>query len=224
MSSSLPPHPQCVFASFLQREKHKLNPNRNLQINVRKVRTRREEWERRKMGIEFMSDAKKLEQAGSTKEDRVARGFVVLLSWVPSPGFCPALAVRGGRATPTDSVSCSRNPGREHYLLLTPMALCGCGSPGFPRSLQGPAAVRAPASRSALRTNTRFLFLSKPRSTAHSEEAGRPFHIAPHSLFVFWLNRFLLFRKNTIHCVAFLISFSVLTVNVYPVHLPFYNF
>ncbi|XP_068935862.1 actin-binding protein WASF3 isoform X2 [Petaurus breviceps papuanus] len=57
-----------------KREKHKLNPNRNQQINVRKVRTRREEWERRKMGIEFMSDAKKLEQAGSMKEDRMPRG------------------------------------------------------------------------------------------------------------------------------------------------------
>ncbi|XP_027733378.1 wiskott-Aldrich syndrome protein family member 3 [Vombatus ursinus] len=57
-----------------KREKHKLNPNRNQQINVRKVRTRKEEWERRKMGIEFMSDAKKLEQAGSMKEDRMPRG------------------------------------------------------------------------------------------------------------------------------------------------------
>ncbi|XP_019507010.1 PREDICTED: wiskott-Aldrich syndrome protein family member 3 isoform X2 [Hipposideros armiger] len=57
-----------------KREKHKLNPNRNQQINVRKVRTRKEEWERRKMGIEFMSDAKTLEQAGSTKEDRTPRG------------------------------------------------------------------------------------------------------------------------------------------------------
>ncbi|XP_043852945.1 wiskott-Aldrich syndrome protein family member 3 isoform X2 [Dromiciops gliroides] len=57
-----------------KREKHKLNPNRSQQINVRKVRTRKEEWERRKMGIEFMSDAKKLEQAGSMKEDRMPRG------------------------------------------------------------------------------------------------------------------------------------------------------
>ncbi|XP_072467871.1 actin-binding protein WASF3 isoform X1 [Notamacropus eugenii] len=57
-----------------KREKHKLNPSRNQQINVRKVRTRKEEWERRKMGIEFMSDAKKLEQAGSMKEDRMPRG------------------------------------------------------------------------------------------------------------------------------------------------------
>ncbi|XP_010622124.1 wiskott-Aldrich syndrome protein family member 3 isoform X2 [Fukomys damarensis] len=57
-----------------KREKHKLNPNRNQQVHVRKVRTRKEEWERRKMGIEFMSDAKKLEQAGSTKEDRLPRG------------------------------------------------------------------------------------------------------------------------------------------------------
>ncbi|XP_074159711.1 actin-binding protein WASF3 isoform X2 [Sminthopsis crassicaudata] len=57
-----------------KREKHKLNPNRNQQVNVRKVRTRKEEWERRKMGIEFMSDAKKLEQAGGLKEDKVPRG------------------------------------------------------------------------------------------------------------------------------------------------------
>ncbi|CAO2630816.1 Actin-binding protein WASF3 [Lemmus lemmus] len=47
-----------------KREKHKLNPNRNQQVYVRKVRTRREEWERRKMGIEFMSDAKRLDQLG----------------------------------------------------------------------------------------------------------------------------------------------------------------
>ncbi|KAM5147391.1 actin-binding protein WASF3-like [Callospermophilus lateralis] len=55
-------------------EKHKLNPNRNQQVHVIKVRTRKEEWERRKMGIEFMSDARKLKQAGSTKEDRMPRG------------------------------------------------------------------------------------------------------------------------------------------------------
>ncbi|XP_051463951.1 actin-binding protein WASF3 isoform X4 [Apus apus] len=59
-----------------KREKHKLNPNRNQQINVRKVRTRREEWERRKMGIEFMSDAKKMEQAGSMKEDKMPKGML----------------------------------------------------------------------------------------------------------------------------------------------------
>ncbi|KYO27429.1 wiskott-Aldrich syndrome protein family member 3 isoform B [Alligator mississippiensis] len=61
-------------AEYPQREKHKLNPNRNQQINVRKVRTRKEEWERRKMGIEFMSDAKKLEKAGSMKEDKMPKG------------------------------------------------------------------------------------------------------------------------------------------------------
>lgn len=59
---------------------------------MRKVRTRREEWERRKMGIEFMSDAKRLDQAGSAKEDRRPRGFVVLLSWIPSPRSSPASA------------------------------------------------------------------------------------------------------------------------------------
>lgn len=30
------------------------------------------------MGIEFMSDAKKMEQAGSIKEDKMPKGFVVL--------------------------------------------------------------------------------------------------------------------------------------------------
>lgn len=57
-----------------KREKHKLNPNRSQQISVRKVRTRREEWERMKMGIEFMSDARRLQQAGRAPEDRGARG------------------------------------------------------------------------------------------------------------------------------------------------------
>ncbi|XP_076728809.1 actin-binding protein WASF3-like [Callospermophilus lateralis] len=55
-------------------EKHKLTPNRNQQVHVRKVRTRKEESERRKIGIEFMSDTRKLEQEGSTKEDRMPRG------------------------------------------------------------------------------------------------------------------------------------------------------
>lgn len=31
------------------------------------------------MGIEFMSDAKKMEQAGSMKEDKMPKGFVILL-------------------------------------------------------------------------------------------------------------------------------------------------
>ncbi|XP_039770941.1 wiskott-Aldrich syndrome protein family member 3 isoform X2 [Ornithorhynchus anatinus] len=57
-----------------KREKHKVNPSRNLPVNVRKVRTRKEEWERRKMGIEFMSDAKNLEQAGNRNEDRMPKG------------------------------------------------------------------------------------------------------------------------------------------------------
>lgn len=72
--------PSVCLPVSLQREKHKLSPNRNQQVYVRKVRTRREEWERRKMGIEFMSDAKRLDQAGSAKEDRRPRGFVILLS------------------------------------------------------------------------------------------------------------------------------------------------
>ncbi|XP_062983885.1 actin-binding protein WASF3 isoform X1 [Elgaria multicarinata webbii] len=57
-----------------KREKHKLNPSQHQQINVRKVRTRREEWERRKMGIEFISDIKKQEQAGNTKEASLPKG------------------------------------------------------------------------------------------------------------------------------------------------------
>ncbi|XP_036914766.1 wiskott-Aldrich syndrome protein family member 3 isoform X2 [Sturnira hondurensis] len=57
-----------------KREKHKLSPARSQHTHVRKVRTRKEEWERRKMGIEFMSDARTLPQAGSTKEDRTPRG------------------------------------------------------------------------------------------------------------------------------------------------------
>lgn len=57
-----------------KRERLKLSPTRNQQVYVRKVRTRREEWERRKMGIEFMSDAKRLDQAGSAKEDARPRG------------------------------------------------------------------------------------------------------------------------------------------------------
>ncbi|KAM6447854.1 actin-binding protein WASF3 isoform 2-T5 [Liasis olivaceus] len=57
-----------------KRERHKLNPSRHQQVNVRKVRTRREEWERRKMGIEFISDIKKQEQAGGTKESQMPKG------------------------------------------------------------------------------------------------------------------------------------------------------
>ncbi|XP_043547931.1 wiskott-Aldrich syndrome protein family member 3b isoform X2 [Chiloscyllium plagiosum] len=57
-----------------KREKHKLNSNRNHQVNVRKVRTRKEEWERMKMGKEFMTDAKELEQAEGTKEEKMLKG------------------------------------------------------------------------------------------------------------------------------------------------------
>nr|XP_020758640.1 wiskott-Aldrich syndrome protein family member 3 [Odocoileus virginianus texanus] len=57
-----------------KRERHKMNPNRSQQISVRKVRTRREEWERRKMGIEFMSDARRLQQAGGAAERRTPAG------------------------------------------------------------------------------------------------------------------------------------------------------
>lgn len=35
------------------------------------------------MGIEFMSDAKKMEQAGSMKEDKMPKGFVILFCLKP---------------------------------------------------------------------------------------------------------------------------------------------
>jgi len=35
------------------------------------------------MGIEFMSDAKKMEQAGSMKEDKMPKGFVILFCSKP---------------------------------------------------------------------------------------------------------------------------------------------
>lgn len=102
-------HMPCVSACFLQREKHKLSPTRSQQIHVRKVRTRKEEWERRKMGIEFMSDARTLEQAGSTKEDRAPRGFVILLSALPPVGCLPCFGHRERMCSPpTDHVSCNR--------------------------------------------------------------------------------------------------------------------
>ncbi|XP_048388324.1 actin-binding protein WASF3-like isoform X2 [Stegostoma tigrinum] len=54
-----------------KREKHKLNSNRNHQVNVRKVRTRKEEWERMKMGKEFMTDAKEPE---GMNEEKMLKG------------------------------------------------------------------------------------------------------------------------------------------------------
>ncbi|XP_015672528.1 wiskott-Aldrich syndrome protein family member 3 isoform X2 [Protobothrops mucrosquamatus] len=57
-----------------QKRIHKLNSSRHQQVNVRKVRSRREEWERKKMGIEFISDIKKQEQAGGTKESQMPTG------------------------------------------------------------------------------------------------------------------------------------------------------
>ncbi|XP_013908662.1 PREDICTED: wiskott-Aldrich syndrome protein family member 3 isoform X2 [Thamnophis sirtalis] len=57
-----------------KRERHKLNSSRHHQVNVRKVRTRKEEWERKKMGIEFISDIQKQEQAGGTKESQMPKG------------------------------------------------------------------------------------------------------------------------------------------------------
>lgn len=45
------------------------------------------------MGIEFMSDARRLEQAGSgAEEDSRPRGCVGSLSWIPSPRSSPASA------------------------------------------------------------------------------------------------------------------------------------
>lgn len=47
---------------------------------MRKVRTRKDEWERKKMGVEFMSDAR------TPEEDAAPRGFVRLLSQSPASG------------------------------------------------------------------------------------------------------------------------------------------
>lgn len=117
-----PPH-RHVSACFLQRERHKLSPPRSQQINVRKVRTRREEWERRKMGIEFMSDARTLEQAGSMREDRTPGGFVVLL--FDRQPQAPALLWPSGRM-------CSRTDHAAWSALSVTnvMALCSSTSPG----------------------------------------------------------------------------------------------
>uniref|UniRef100_A0A8C5WV32 Wiskott-Aldrich syndrome protein family member n=1 Tax=Laticauda laticaudata TaxID=8630 RepID=A0A8C5WV32_LATLA len=57
-----------------KRERHKLNSSRHHQVNVRKVRTRKEEWERKKMGIEFISDIQTQEQAGGIKESQMPKG------------------------------------------------------------------------------------------------------------------------------------------------------
>lgn len=67
-----------IVPIMIQRERHKLNSSRHHQVNVRKVRTRKEEWERKKMGIEFISDIQKQEQAGGTKESQMPKGFVFL--------------------------------------------------------------------------------------------------------------------------------------------------
>lgn len=55
------------------------------------------------MGIEFMSDAKRLDQAGSAKEDRRPRGFVTipLFSWIPAPGQA-CFSILGGCAASTN--------------------------------------------------------------------------------------------------------------------------
>ena len=61
------------------------------------------------MGIEFMSDARTLEQAGSTKEDRTPRGFVILLSGLPALGCPPCFGCHERMCSPhTDHVSCNR--------------------------------------------------------------------------------------------------------------------
>ncbi|XP_039212517.1 wiskott-Aldrich syndrome protein family member 3 isoform X2 [Crotalus tigris] len=57
-----------------QKRIHKLNSSRHQQVNMRKVRSRREEWERKKMGTEFISDIKKQEQSGGTKESQMPKG------------------------------------------------------------------------------------------------------------------------------------------------------
>ena len=54
-----------------------------------------------------------------------------------------------------------------------------------------------------------------------AETARGPLRTAPRSASLFWLNTFLLFKRTATHRIASLISFSALTVNMYPVRLPF---
>lgn len=77
------------------------------------------------MGIEFMSDARKLEQAGSTTEDRVPSGFVVLLSLGSQTQAAPASAAMRGCAAPPGHMSHNLSQARV-TVLLTPAALPGC--------------------------------------------------------------------------------------------------
>ncbi|KAL0615210.1 Wiskott-Aldrich syndrome protein family member 3 [Plecturocebus cupreus] len=119
------------------REKHKLNPNRNQQVNVRKVRTRKEEWERRKMGIEFMSDAKKLEQAGSAKEDRV-----------PSGSHASDVTDYSYPATPNHSL---------HPQPVTPSYAAGDAPPHGPASQAGEHEYRPPSA------SARHMALNRPQ-------------------------------------------------------------
>lgn len=147
-----PPHPQCVFACFLQRERHKLTPHRSQQIHVRRVRTRREEWERRKMGIEFMSDAKELVPAGGATEDTVPRGFVALLSRTPASACPPCFGCPDRSRSPfSDSVRPGSWPVARAIdaplSLLIPVA-CVAATLMRPCTLWGgpPAGIPVPAS------------------------------------------------------------------------------
>lgn len=161
-----PPRPHaCVSACLLQREKHKLNPSRAPQISVRKVRTRKDEWERRKMGIEFMSDARTPAPAGGPEEDAAPRGFVVLLSPWPASGRPPRFA----RGRPALCWPRGLQPGPGAGLSptnATHRAVRPC-VPGPGARSAGPSWAPCPLS-----TNTRSPFL--PESHPRPEEAGGP--------------------------------------------------
>lgn len=69
------------------------------------------------MGVEFMSDAKTMEQAGSAREGRTPRGFVLSLSWIARPRSPALLWPRWEDGSPfTDSVSCNLGQARETAL------------------------------------------------------------------------------------------------------------
>lgn len=77
------------------------------------------------MGIEFMSDARKLEQAGSTTEDTVPSGFVVLLSLGSQTQAAPASAAMRGCVAPPGHMSRNLSQARVTVLLM-PTAPPGC--------------------------------------------------------------------------------------------------
>lgn len=159
LGPACPPH-RHVSACFLQRERHKLSPPRSQQISVRKVRTRREEWERRKMGIEFMSDARTLEQAGSMRQDRTPGGFVVLLfDRQPQAPLC--FGHPGRMCRRTDHAAWSA------LSLLTPRRCAA--PPPRPCARSGPAGVCLSSV-----TNTASIPCRVSATAVRSEKAGTP--------------------------------------------------